>query len=137
MELCLEREGEFNPVNMRENMRRCGQLGLMHYKYAVKIEATDANLSPEGFVIENGRVHNYFHTRYCSGRPWTAMSCENMASKAAMDIGRTLVKEGISVHTVQVTITGSNNARLTAVWKRLHDKELRAKLKAAAAKNRR
>jgi hypothetical protein len=136
MNLCLEREGEFDPVNMREQSNRCGQLGLMKYKYAVKIEATDESLSSEGFVIENSRVHNYFHTRYCSGRPWKAMSCENMAIKAAMEIGRTLVKENISVHTVQVTITGSNNARLTAVWKRSTDKELNAKLK-AKAKNRR
>ena len=121
MNLCLEREGEFDPVNMRENMQRCGQLGLMRYKYAVRIEATDESLSKEGFVIENGRVHNYFLTRYCSGRPFVAVSCERMAMKAAMEIGRTLVKEGISVTCVQVTITGSNNARLTAVWKRESD----------------
>ena len=132
MNLCLEREGEFDPVNMRENMNRCGQLGLMHYKYHVKIEATDESLTKEGFVIENSRVHNYFLTRYCSGRPFTAVSCENMAIRAAMTLGRTLVKEGISVHTVTATITGSNNARLTAVWKRIGDKELNKQLRAKA-----
>jgi len=129
MNLCLEREGEFDPVNMRENDNRCGKIGLMRYKYAVRIEATDENLSPEGFVIENSRVHNYFLTRYCSGKPYVAVSCERMATRAAMEIGRTLVTEGISVHTVQVTVTGSNNARLTAVWKRATDRELYAKIK--------
>src|SRR5271167_1369088 len=108
MNICLEREGEFDPVNMREHSNRCGQVGLMKYKYVVKVEATDEKLSSEGFVIENSRLHNYFLTRYCSGKPFIAVSCERMAIKAAMEIGRTLVKENISVTTVQVTITGSN-----------------------------
>jgi MoaA/NifB/PqqE/SkfB family radical SAM enzyme len=55
-----------------------------------------------------------------------------MAIKAAMVIGRTLVKEGISVFQVTATITGSNNARLTAIWKRISDKELNAQLRAKA-----
>jgi len=118
MNLTLEREGEFEPVNMVENSSRCGQLGLMHYRYFVRVEATDERLSPEGFVIENGRVHDYFLTRYCDPKKsFKAMSCERMAVKAAMEIGRTLVEEEISVTSVQVTIFGSNNARLTAVWK--------------------
>jgi|SRR5277367_4527081 len=129
MILSLERDGEFDPVNMREQSNRCGHIGLMKYRYAVRIEATNESLSPEGFVIENGRIHNYFLTRYCSGRPWKAISCENMASKAAMEIGRTLVKEGISVIMVSCTIMGSNAARLSAVWRRDRDKELNARLK--------
>ena len=117
MNLSLEREGEFVPVNMVENNTRCGPIGHMHYKYAVRIEATDDSLSEEGFVIENSRIHNYFLTRYCDyGRSFTAISCEKMAIKASMEIGRTLVKEKISVTKVIVTIFGSNNARLTATW---------------------
>lgn len=116
MDLCLEREGEFVPTGMIETSDRCGQIGLMKYQYAVRIEGTDESLSPEGFIIENSRVHNYFLSRYCGGKRFVAMSCEKMASKAAMDIGKTLIKEHISVKLVQVTITGSNNARLTAVW---------------------
>jgi hypothetical protein len=134
MNLCLEREGTFEPKNMREHDNRCGHVGLMLYNYAVRIDATDEKLSPEGFVIENGRVHNYFITRYCSGKPHVAVSCERMAVRAAMEIGRTLVKEGISVHTVTCTIEGSNKARLTAIWKRETDRGLNAKAK---AKNRR
>ena len=117
MELCLEREGEFRPKGMIETSTRCGPIGSMVYKYYVRIDATDEALSPEGFIIENSRVHNYFHTRYCTGRRFTAISCERMAAKASMDIGRRLVKEGISVKQVTCTIFGSNNARLTAVWK--------------------
>lgn len=118
MNLCLEREGEFRPQGMIETSDRCGQMGVMLFKYHVKIDATDEALSPEGFIIENSRVHNYFITRYCTGRRFVASSCERMAAKAAMDIGKTLIKEKISVTSVQVTITGSNSARLTAVWKR-------------------
>lgn len=118
MNLCLEREGEFRPKGMVETSTRCGQIGSPVYKYYVKIDATDKSLTTEGFIIENSRVHNYFITRYCSGRRFTARSCELMAAKAAMDIGRTLVKEGISVTRVLCTIFGSNNARLTAEWKK-------------------
>jgi hypothetical protein len=109
MKLVLMREGEFNPLNMVENNNRCGQLGLMHYKYVVQ--------------VENSRIHNYFLTRYCNPRKsFDAMSCENMATKAAMDIGRTLVKEHISVTGVTVTIVGSNAARIQATWQREGDK---------------
>jgi hypothetical protein len=118
MNLSLEREGEFVPVNMVENNTRCGQLGHMLYRYIVRVEATDERLSPEGFVIENGRLHNYFLTRYCDvKKKFNAVSCERMAVKAAHEIGKTLLKEKISVTSVQVTIFGSNNARLTAIWK--------------------
>lgn len=118
MLLTLEREGEFDAVNMVETQTKCGPLGLKHYRYAVKIEATDESLSPEGFVIENGRVHQYFINNYANPRRrWPAISCEKMAIKAAHTIGQQLQKEGISVTAVRCTIFGSNNARLTAVWR--------------------
>jgi hypothetical protein len=119
MKLTLTRQGEFAPVNMRENPTdRCGIVGMTTYKYTVHVEATDDSLSKEGFVIENSRLHNYFLTRYCSGRPWNAISCERMAIKGAMEIGRTLIKENISVTAVKVTMVGSNNAQIEAVWTR-------------------
>lgn len=126
MKLTLKREGEFVPVNMKENQTdRCGQVGMPSYKYIVHVEATDDSLSKEGFVIENSRLHNYFLTRYCSGRPWNAISCERMAIKGAMEIGRTLIKENISVTAVKVTVVGSNSAQIEAVWTRGTDVGLR------------
>jgi hypothetical protein len=119
MILTLEREGEFETKGMVETQTKCGPLGLQKYSYAVKIEATDESLSPEGFIIENGRVHNYFITRYASGKGFAAVSCEEMARRAAMEIGKQLVKERISVTAVICTIKGSNNARLTAHWRTL------------------
>lgn len=116
MKMSLEREGEFEPVAMRENNHRCGPMGQMHYRYAVKIFATDGSLSPEGFIIENGRVHEYFVQNYCSGKEWDALSCEKMAAKAATDLGNIMFNEGITVVAVKVTIFGSNNARLIAEW---------------------
>jgi hypothetical protein len=116
MKLVLFREGEFVPVNMRENLHRCANLGVFKFRYAIEIEATDDRLSKEGFVVEQSRLHNYWLTRYCSGKPWNAMSCENMAIKAAMEIGRTLYKEGISVIAVKVTMFGAEGAKIDARW---------------------
>ena len=136
MKLVLSREGEFTPVNMKENPTdRCGQLGMKSYKYAVQVEATDEKLSPEGFVIENSRLHNYFLTRYCSGRPWNAISCERMALKGAMEIGTQLIKEGISVISVTCTVVGSNSAQIQATWVRDngHKKGKRASRRGASS----
>jgi hypothetical protein len=118
MNLSLEREGEFEPVGMRENNHRCGPIGSMRYRYHVKIDATDESLSPEGFIIENGRVQEYFVSNYCSGKEWDALSCELMAARAAVDLGLILVAEDISVLRVTVTVFGSNNAKLMATWER-------------------
>jgi hypothetical protein len=116
MKLKLYREGQFEPVNMRENMERCGQLGVKIIRYAIEVHATDKNLSKEGFVVEQSRLHNYWLSRYCTGKPWEAFSCENMAIKAAMEIGRRLIQEGISVESVMVTIFGADNAKIDATW---------------------
>jgi len=116
MKLILYREGEFTPVNMRENLHRCAQLGVTKFRYAIEVEATDEKLSKEGFVVEQSRLHNYWTTRYCNGKPWNAISCENMAIKAAMEIGRTLYKEGISVVAVNVTMHGAEGAKINARW---------------------
>lgn len=118
MELCLEREGEFDAIGMVENGQKCGALGNRHYRYYVRIDATDTNLSPEGFIVENGRIHQYFINNYATpGRLWRAISCERMAALAAMRIGQRLLSEKISVTKVTVTIFGSNAARLTAMWR--------------------
>lgn len=116
MNLRLYREGVFNPVNMRENLNRCAQLGVKQFRYAIEVIATDDSLSKEGFVVEQSRLHNYWLTRYCSGKPWHAISCENMAIKAAMEIGRTLYREGISVVGVKVTMHGAEGAKIDAEW---------------------
>jgi hypothetical protein len=129
MKLVLSRQGEFTPVNMKENPTdRCGILGLKTYKYTVEVEATDDKLSQEGFVIENSRLHNYFLTRYCSGRPWNAISCERMAIKGAMEIGRQLIKEDISVTSVKVTMVGSNQAQIEATWTRDNEPKKSSKI---------
>ena len=116
MILRLYREGKFKPVNMRENPQRCAQYGVFEFRYAIEVCATDERLSKEGFVVEQSRLHNYWITRYCSGKPWNAISCENMAIKAAMEIGRTLFKEGISVVSVKVTMHGAEGAKIDAEW---------------------
>jgi len=124
MKLVMSRNGAFNPVNMVGNILtdRCGQPHMKTLNYSVEIEATDESMSPEGFVIENGRIHDYFLKKFCSGRPWEAISCERMAINSAMDIGRLLIRESISVISVTCTMVGSNEARIKATWQRDHDK---------------
>jgi hypothetical protein len=139
MKLVMSRNGAFDPVNMvgKVETDRCGQPHMKTLNYSVEIEATDEHMSPEGFVIENGRIHDYFLKKFCSGRPWEAISCERMAINSAMDIGRLLIRENISVISVTTTMVGSNDARIKATWQRSDDKykyRPRLKLKKTRAK---
>ena len=96
---------------------KCDLAHIAVYHYKVEITATNESLSPEGFIIENSRVHSYFIEAYA--KPVPVMSCEKVAMKAAEDLGEMLKAENISVVSVKATITGSNGALLSAEWKNL------------------
>lgn len=116
--LFLNRSGRFEAKGLNippERPYKCGNLDTLEYEYSVSIECDAKRLSPEGFVIENTRVHSYMVDTFgTEGRHWDAISCENMALKAANELCEALVTEGIGIISVIVTFTGSNGAKITA-----------------------
>lgn len=66
-------------------------------------------------MIENTAIHDYMiRTFGTEGNHWNAMSCENMAIKAAEDLCMKLIQDRVSIRKVSVTFEGSNGARITA-----------------------
>ena len=112
----ITRSGKFRALRMQDNSHKCGAMRSKAYEYAVKIEALDVHLTPEGFLINNENIHLYFQVNFgeLTTRNWDAMSCENMARKAAKDLRDMLLNESIAVICVSVSIKGSNGAWLTA-----------------------
>lgn len=114
----LERAGTFEAkASYGPAAVKCDLADQHTYRYFVRITGSDRRLSPEGFLVENSRVHDYFITHYASGNPWPVRSCELMARKAARDIGKMLAEEGISIEKVECALGGSNGAMLWAIWK--------------------
>jgi hypothetical protein len=87
MQLILERGGKVKAVNMISNAHKCAAMRTKVYEYFVIIEASDVHLSPEGYLLNNEHVATYFEGTFgVKAAPWDAMSCENMARKAASEI---------------------------------------------------
>jgi hypothetical protein len=118
MELFLEREGRFNASrSMIPNNHKCGSMGSKIYSYAVRVEATDAKLTPEGFVLNNELIAEYFAKKFgAKAKKWDAVSCERMASTAARELFREVCNGGADCQCVEVSLTGSNGAKITAKW---------------------
>jgi hypothetical protein len=118
MELLLERSGRFNAAaSMIPNNRKCGSMGSKVYSYAVRVEATDKKLTEEGFVLNNELIQAYFVGRFgAKAAKWDAISCELMARTAARDLFKQVCDGGADCQCVEVSITGSNGAKITAKW---------------------
>lgn len=115
MEIELTRGGKFHATTMKDTPTKCGAMRNRSYAYAVRIEARDVHLSPEGFLLNNELVQEYFDTRFGHKAPkWEAFSCENMARTAASELCDQLLKSGIVVICVEVSLTGSNGAVIKA-----------------------
>jgi hypothetical protein len=113
----IERSDRFHALTMRPNTHKCAAMRTRTYPYWVHIMATDAKLSPEGYVFNNERIAEYFDTRFGHRAPeWDAISCENMALTAARELGELMQGEGIDVLRVECQILGSNGARIKGIW---------------------
>ena len=115
MKLTLDKSGVFTTwfISGQEH-RKCGMAATTAFNYDVHIEGTDKKLSDEGFLIENGRIQEYFESTYAMPQP--VRSCELIACIAARALAELLKKDGAHVYNVTVTIHGTPGAKLTAVW---------------------
>jgi len=115
MEISLERAGRFRATTMRPNDHKCASMKTRVYPWEVRIEGTDAHLTPEGFLINNEFIGEYFEERWGrKAKPWDAVSCEMLAIISAKEICAQLIKQGVSVQKVLCRIKGSNNAWVSA-----------------------
>lgn len=115
--LVLERSGKFRASSMIPNRHKCGSMRSLVYTYAVRVEASSRHLTAEGFVLNNELIHEYFVGKFGVRAPrWNAVSCELMALTAASNLAALIQSQGVDCQRVEVSITGSNGARITARW---------------------
>jgi hypothetical protein len=113
----LTRSGRFHAKTMRPTPHKCAAMRTRTYPYWVSIQATDKQLTPEGFLINNERIAEYFDTRFGHKAPeWDAISCENMALIACRELASIMLNDGIDVQCVECQILGSNGAEIKGIW---------------------
>ena len=119
MIVSLERSGKFHAITMRPNPCKCASMRTRTYSYFVRINATDAHLTREGFVLNNEEVQKYFDSRFgARAKAWDGISCERMALLAARELCGTLLREHVSLTNVIVRLKGSNGAWIEALCAR-------------------
>lgn len=117
MYLILERAGTFRAINMIDTATKCGAMAMNSYNYRVKIQAKPKPLTPQGYVINNEEIQNFFDERFGEkAKPWMAFSCENMARVSCEELGALLQNRKIKIKLILVTLEGSNGALITAEW---------------------
>ena len=115
MQVSLERNGQFHAKHMVPTPCKCASMRTKVYSYFVRINATDAHLTREGFVMNNEEIQTYFDSRFGIRAPrWQGISCERMALLAAKELCKMLLAESIALNEVIVRIKGSNGAWIEA-----------------------
>lgn len=108
----MRREGQF-VTHFNRASNQCGTRGQNIYSYICEIEV-GPNLDDHGFILDNYKVQGYFDRTYMLPQP--AQSCERIAQLAADHFADVLTRNGRDVKRVNVTISGSSFAGLTATW---------------------
>lgn len=119
MKLRINREGEFIAHAGSETDSQCGKKGTRRYRFFVSIEASNAKLTNEGFLMENLWVADYFRERY-EEKTGECTSCEDMAQTAVehfLDLFQSKEElAGIVPTRILVRIHGSDVSFIEAEW---------------------
>jgi hypothetical protein len=119
MSISIQREGQFAVTWHGENATQCGAAGTQVLQYRVEIVGSDKHLNPQGFIIDNNAIHDYFIKKYRNVIDF--LSCENIAMEACRDLkemfGRGALNK-VKISEIDVTISGGPLARLTASWRK-------------------
>ena len=117
MFVTLSRKGLFQVPYMQHTPHQCGSMETRAYDYEVSIRADADELNPEGFIINNESIQEYFEKKYGTlASPWPADSCENLARVAAREIAILCRNAGTRVLCVECMLLGSNGAEIRARW---------------------
>jgi hypothetical protein len=121
----LERQGVFEVGRAGRDASQCGRRGIRKVGYTVRITGDDRHLTPEGFIIDNTEIHNYFTQKYTDVEELA--SCENIAANACRDFRSMFGRghlENVKVNRIEVRIAAilPENpvpvAGITALWER-------------------
>ena len=111
MKLKMERQGQFIVNWTVSATTQCGVPGNNILSYRVKLETSDKHLDPNGFIIDNNKIQEYFVQTY--GKVEKFVSCELIASAACRDFRKML----LNLWAIEVAISGNPTAAwLTAHW---------------------
>lgn len=113
MKLRMERNGQFT-VNWKTSAAtQCGVPGNNILSYRVVFETSDKHLDPNGFIIDNHQVHEYFVSKYSNVDKF--VSCELIATAACRDFRQLMP----NLFGGSISISGNPAAAwLTAHWSR-------------------
>lgn len=117
--LKINRHGTFKIAPEQDTMSQCGREAIREYGYHVTIEATDKKLTPEGFVMDNFLIFDYFRRVYVENKS-PCLSCEKMALDC-LDYFQGLFKidpklKEIDVRRIYVKIQGTDVSFIEAEW---------------------
>lgn len=123
MLLRVNREGSFEVTAEQCTDNNCGSLERKNFRYEVMIEATNENLTPEGFVMENQWIDDWFRDTY-EVKKLPCESCEIMAQKAVnhfldMFNDASLPTSAVKVTKIVVRVHGASISFIEAEWKRI------------------
>lgn len=123
MDLSINRAGEFIAHADAQHPQQCGREGVRHYKYFVTIMAGNHHLTPDGFVMDNAWVDEYFQRCYGNiGYRMKCDSCENMAQRAVHEFHEMFKRihelKSIDLKRIYVRIHGSDFSFIEAEWKK-------------------
>jgi hypothetical protein len=118
--ITLQREGVFSVQHTGSNANQCGALRTSILNYRVAITADDIVLSPQGFLVDNNRIHDYFVDTYRDIDEF--VSCERIAMKARDDMLAAFQEDEdlrkVRILSIEVAVSGTPGAWLTARWAR-------------------
>lgn len=119
--LRINREGSFTVSESAQTPQQCGKVGQKEYRYFCSIEATNEHLTPEGYVMENAWVDEYFQATY-NQETKAVPSCEQMAQDAITHILHLFARQPdlkkVQLTRILIRIHGSPVSFIEGEWKR-------------------
>lgn len=119
IKVSINRQGEFTLTNALIGKPQCGTQGVRHYKYHVKICATNKAFTPDGFVIDNAEVDNYFKDKY-QDKTMAVDSCEVMVCDAISHFRKLFAEDEhlkqVELVSVYVRIHGADISFIEGEW---------------------
>lgn len=109
--LQIERDGKFSVRYTERNDNQCGNLKADILLYNVKICVQESALDENGFIIDNMVIYNYFRDTFHEVAVF--QSCERIALQA-MQYFRDMLGEHLI--SIEVTVSGVPEAKMTAKW---------------------
>jgi hypothetical protein len=119
--LRINREGSFSVSESAQTAHQCGKIAQSQYRYFCSIEATNERLTPEGFVMENMWVDEYFQATY-NLETKEVPSCEKMAQDAIAHILHLFARQPdlreVDLRRILIRIHGSPVSFIEGEWRK-------------------